>query len=282
MTTPQHDPHGPYGSAAPSYPAAPQPDGRGYDPYAQQAGPWTSGGAPYPGALVPGGKGGPPRRRRSNAPLAVVAALALAIGVAAVGWFVWPAWGDAGADPTTTGPTPTATAPSPTADPATQDPTDDPTSDDPTQDPTDDRQQAEPAGGEIVDGQMNGPGYSYTVPAGWVLAADSGDSDDGTVEDGAASDITVWNFGSDLGYCQADIEALQIWVPGTLAELPDREIGGAPATGGSLTGDDGDYYEIYCVDVDGVAFEVSLHTTVSAADDVLPLWADVLDSWEWE
>lgn len=283
-TNPPPGPATPYGGGGPAYGSAPVPGSGGYDPYAS---PEAFGQAP-PGGSHPGpgqGPGSPPpsgpRRSRTGVIVGSVALVAVMVGLALVGWFVWPAWGQPSGD-TTTETEPTATSTSdPTIDP-TSDPTSDPTTN-PTSDPTDDdQQQGTATGGEIdADGRMQGPGYSYAAPDGWDLAADSGESDDGTIENGSGSDITVWDLGQSMDYCLADVEALQIWVPGTIEALPDREVDGVPAIGNSLTGDDGDYYELYCVDIDGSAFEISLKTTTADRDTVQPEFVGVLDSWEW-
>lgn len=297
-----------YGSTgSPQYATAPLPGGGGYDPYSApgafdpataQAG-QASHGAVDPGSGYLGLGGGQgsgytppvpsPRRSGSRALLVVGVVLALVLGLGALSYFVWPAWGqgDPGASPTdgaapTADPTTDPAAPDPTTDPVTMDPTSDPSTQ-PTDPPSTDTQQPDPVSAEITaDGRLDGPGYSFVVPAAWTLSPESGSGDDGSIVDGQGSDITVYVMQQGVDYCQADAEVLQIWVPGELTALPDREIGGLPATGNRLVGDAGDYYELYCVDVDGVAYEVSLQTTTALEPQVQPLFEDALGTWTWE
>lgn len=216
-----------------------------------------------------------------------IGVVAVVVALALVGWFVWPGWGqpdDAPTDGTevTSAPTQTTEPADPTTDPEPTDPASGPTTEpeptDTQSDPTE--QQSGSTEAQIdADGRMNGSGYSYAVPIGWTLATESGGGGSGTVEDGAGSDITVWIIRQGMDFCLADVDALQIWVPGTIEPLPDREIGGQPGIGNALIGDDGTYFEMWCVDVAGVTYEIGLNTV--SRDSVQPLFVDALDSWEW-
>jgi hypothetical protein len=264
----------PYGPEQPGprpgggYPAAPTPHAGGYDPYAAvgpDQGPRTGAAQTPP----------PPSRRTGAVAIVIVIAVILVLGTAlGVGASIlWP--GGSTVDPTPTSPDPA---------PATTDPTPAPTpTPEPTQDPASSEEPTDAGAiGEIDgDGFMTGPGYVFAAPAGWTVAPDSGESNSGRITDGGGSEISVYDFGGSVVSCENDIEALQIWVPGTIEALEGREIGGVEATGTSLVGDAGDYYASFCTDVDGRSVGISLHTTTDARDDATTLFADVLDSWEW-
>ncbi len=143
-----------------------------------------------------------------------------------------------------------------------------------------------PADLEVVDGRVHLPeGFSFLVPEGFEVVSHG----DGHIVQIADDVLTVtvyelaWFAASDArDRCVRELDALQVWVPGAIELLPDVTVGGLTGGGGSLVGDEGVYYEMYCFDLDGVIVNPSITGPNEFSPEARGLLRLVFESWRWE
>lgn len=129
--------------------------------------------------------------------------------------------------------------------------------------------------------QQNGPGFTFTSPAGWTRAPDWGDGNDAKIIDAAGNDITVYIFAASnpKKRCDAELKSLEIWVPGVITDLPDRQVDGQVAPGGQLAGEE--TYRMRCAVSKGSLFNLTMQSHNDEVEDVDAAFNAVLDSWQW-
>lgn len=143
-----------------------------------------------------------------------------------------------------------------------------------------------PADLEVVDGRVHLPeGFSFLMPEGFEVVS-HGDGHIVRIADDVLT-VTVYQLGwfaaSDArDRCARELDALQVWVPGTIELLPDVTVGGLTGGGGSLIGDEGVYYEMYCFDLDGVIVNPRVTGSNEFSPEARGLLRLVLESWRWE
>lgn len=130
--------------------------------------------------------------------------------------------------------------------------------------------------------RMEGPGFTFTAPVGWARSEDWGKANDAKIVDRAGNDITVysWPGTAAADRCRRELKSLQIWEPGEIADVAEREVGGKPAPGGELRGEK--VYVLRCVEVDGRIYNSSSESDPSDEEEVAQAYGAVLDSWEWK
>jgi hypothetical protein len=123
--------------------------------------------------------------------------------------------------------------------------------------------------------------FTFTSPDGWGRAADWGTANDAALVDRAGNTIRVYSWVDDdaADRCQRELSSLQIWVPGEISSVPGRKVGGRPAPGGMLTGED--VYVLRCVAYRGRVVNMSSKADPDDVDAVDAAYAAVLDSWNW-
>lgn len=128
---------------------------------------------------------------------------------------------------------------------------------------------------------MEGNGFTFTAPDGWSRSPEWGDRNDGRIVDDAGNQISIYvNQASDArARCQAELRALEIWVPGEISELPDRKIGGKDGPGGQLIGEES--YRMRCVQIKAFVYNISLKANNEDLDVADEAFNAVLDSWKW-
>ncbi|GMA32326.1 hypothetical protein [Litorihabitans aurantiacus] len=176
--------------------------------------------------------------------------------------------------PTSDDPRPGITVPVPTRS-ANPSPTPSPS---PTSDP--EEPTSDPAAPPVVDGRIAGDGYSVAVSDGWLPSA-WGENNDGELVNGDAR-LSIYRFvpNDPAATCDSQLRQLLIWRPGTIGELPDRQVGGLDAPGGSLTVDEGGLVEMRCISHADSVYNVAMEMTSGDGQERADIDA-MLDSWQW-
>ncbi|ROR96025.1 hypothetical protein EDD28_0599 [Salana multivorans] len=193
------------------------------------------------------------------------------------------------------GPDPVASpAPASTPAPATSSPASSPDSTgaspeatgDPSADPTGDPSASADQPFDVVDGRVVLPEwFSFALPDGFETEGGDGAivrTSDGTV-DLVVYELAWYGASDATDRCMRELDVVQIWSPdGTVEALPEIQLDGLPAGGGSFASPEGRYVEMYCIDVGGRIVNPVASSPYEWGDAAHAALTEVIDSWRWE
>ena len=272
------------------YPGQPYP-GQPYQGQPSPGQPGQAGWQGHPGHGLPGqppppqqpvrvGSGGPGKGLIVGLVVALVAALGL--GVLGVRWWMGREAEPVALPTTTMAPAPTTARPSPSAS-ATRSRSVPSTTGSPA--PTTSGGPGGPPSGPSApaSGPMRANGFSFTAPAGWTRSATWGERNEAQIVDGAGHVISVYLFKSPASAdarCQAELKALQAFVPGQITSVEPTTIGGLAGAGGTLENSTA-FYQMYCVKRGDLIYNLSLRTTPSQRSAGVAALKAVASTWQW-
>lgn len=125
-------------------------------------------------------------------------------------------------------------------------------------------------------------GYSITAPAGWTYSPSSPNYDVKMVD--ASNNkliVYVWKNADAASYCDKQIRATQVWVPGTITTLPDATLKtGDPFPGYQLEGQE-NIHMMRCVSHNGRVYSLASEAKKADAAAVATAYEAVTASWSW-